>query len=323
MNSRVKKVLLLVLAAALLTANGFLQPVLNRQRAALGITRIAPLENAPPMLALTTQVLGGFRGLIANALWIRSTQLQDEGKYFEMVQLADWITKLEPRFVQVWLVQSWNMAFNISVKFSEHSDRWRWVQRGMELLRDEGIRYNPDQPLLYADLAWLFQFKMGQNLDDAHFYYKYAWASEMMNLFGELQPNFDRLINPQTPEEKQRAQLLREKYKMDSAKMREVNQRYGPLDWRLPEAHAIYWASVGLDKSGKDEDVRRLRTVIYQSMNLSFQRGRLVLGSNAPPRLLPNLAIVPKVNAAYEEQIAANPPNIDSVKRAYRNFLRD
>ena len=62
------------------------------------------------MLAFTTQVLGGFRGLIANALWIRATQLQEDDKYFEMVQLADWITKLEPHFVQVWLVQSWNMA---------------------------------------------------------------------------------------------------------------------------------------------------------------------------------------------------------------------
>lgn len=324
MNSRLKKFLLLALAAALLTANGFLQPVLNGQRAALGITRIAPLENAPPMLALTTQVLGGFRGLIANALWIRTTKLQEDGKYFEMVQLADWITKLEPRFVQVWLVQSWNMAFNISVKFSDYSDRWRWVQRGMELLRDEGIRYNPDQPLLYADLAWLFQFKMGANLDDAHFYYKFAWASEMMNLFGGQQPNFDQLIHPQTPEEKQRAQLLHDKYKMDPVKMREVNDHYGQLDWRLPETHAIYWASVGLDKSGKDEDVRRLRSVIYQSLNLSLQRGLLVLSSNAPPRLLPNLEIVPKADAAFREQLAKSPPFLtNSVSAAYRNFLRD
>src|SRR5678816_2860181 len=127
MSARSKKLLLLVAAGALLTLNGFLLPVLNRQRGELGITRIEPLENAPPMLALTTQVLGGFRGLIANALWVRTTQLQDEGKYFEMVQLADWITKLEPHIVTVWQVQSWNMAFNVSVKFSDYGDRWRWV----------------------------------------------------------------------------------------------------------------------------------------------------------------------------------------------------
>ena len=258
MNSRAKKLLLLALAAALLTANGFLQPVMNRQRAALGITRLAPLENAPPMLALTTQVLGGFRGLIANVLWIRTTQLQEDGKYFEMVQLADWITKLEPHFVQVWLVQAWNMAFNISVKFSDYPDRWRWVQRGMELLRDEGLRYNPQEPLIYAELAWLFQFKMGHNLDDANVYYKGAWAMEMMQLFGGPTPNFARLIEPQTPEEKARVALLHSKYKMDAGLMLELDRKYGPLDWRLPEAHAIYWDSVGIEHA-KGKDVRRLR----------------------------------------------------------------
>jgi hypothetical protein len=324
MNFRAKKILLLALAAALLTVNGFLLPMLNRERGALGITRIEPLENAPPMLALTTQVLGGFRGLIANALWIRSTQLQEDGKYFEMVQLADWITKLEPHIVTVWTVQAWNMAFNISVKFPDHADRWRWVQRGIELLRDDAIRYNPDQPGLYGDLAWMFQFKMGQNMDDAHFYYKGAWANEMTQVLQGVGGRFDGLINPQTPLQQEQARLLRTKYKMDPLKMREVNERYGPLDWRLPEAHAIYWCSVGLDKSRKDEDVRKLRTGIYQSMNLSFQRGRLVLSSNAPPRLLPNLEIAPRVSAAFLEQLTNSPAQLtNGISRAYRNFLRD
>ena len=324
MNSRAKKILLLAIAAALLTGNGFLLPVLNRERAALGITRIEPLENAPPMLALTTQVLGGFRGLIANALWIRATQLQDDGKYFEMVQLADWITKLEPHIIAVWQVQSWNMAFNVSVKFSDYSDRWRWVQRGIELLRDEALRYNPDQPLLYADLGWLFQFKMGQNLDDGHFYYKMAWAMEMMDLFDGERPDFEKLINPQTADEKERAVLLRQKYKMDPRRMVTLHEQYGPFDWRLPEAHAIYWSSVGIDRSSKDEDIRRLRQGIYQSMQLSFQRGRLFLSTNAPPRLLPNLDIAPKVSAAYEEQLANSPAALtNNMSRAYRNFLRD
>ena len=323
MNSRAKKFLLLALAAALLTVNGFLQPMMNRQRAALGITRLEPLENAPPMLALTTQVLGGFRGLIANVLWIRTTQLQEDGKYFEMVQLADWITKLEPHFVQVWLVQAWNMAFNISVKFSDYPDRWRWVQRGMELLRDEGLRYNPKEPLIYAELAWLFQFKMGHNLDDANVYYKGAWAVEMMQVFGGPQPNFERLLLPQTPDEKARLALLHSKYKMDAGLMLELDRKHGPLDWRLPEAHAIYWNSVGIDHA-KGKDVRRLRQGIYQSMNLSYQRGRLVISSNAPPRLLPNLEIVPKVDAAFLEQLATVEPfQRDSVRNAHRNFLRN
>ena len=54
----------------------------------------------------------------------------------------------------------------------------------MELLRDDGLRYNPRDALMYRELGWLFQFKMGQNLDDAHNFYKAAWAAEMTELFG-------------------------------------------------------------------------------------------------------------------------------------------
>jgi hypothetical protein len=144
MSSNVKKILFTALAAALLVGVSFVQKSLNVDRAKLGLTRVAPLENAPPVLAFTTVALGGFRGLISNILWIRATDLQDEDKFFEMAQLADWITKLEPHFVHVWLVQAWNMAYNISVKFTDFSDRWRWVKRGIELLRDLGVEVSGD-----------------------------------------------------------------------------------------------------------------------------------------------------------------------------------
>src|SRR5690349_22746556 len=173
MNERSKKIFLLALAVLLLLGSSQVQNSLNEDRDRLGLTRVEPLENAPPVLAFTTVALGGFRGLISNALWIHATDLQDEEKFFEMAQLADWITKLEPHFVQVWLVQAWKMAYNISVKFRDPNDRWRWVQNGIELLRDQGLKYNPKEVLLYRELAWFFQHKIGQNVDDAHLIYKY------------------------------------------------------------------------------------------------------------------------------------------------------
>src|SRR5882672_9190170 len=252
MSSKLKKYLLLALAALLLVSVAPIQRALNRDRKTLGITRVEPLVNAPPVLAFTTVALGGFRGLISNALWIRANDLQEEDKFFEMAQLADWITKLEPHFVQVWLVQAWNMAYNISVKFKEnepgvYSDRWRWVHRGIKLLRDDGLRYNPNETLIYRELAWFFQHKMGANLDDASVYYKQQWANEMAVVFAKQKPNLDELINPQTPDQTNRARLLTEKFKMDPAFMKEVDKEHGPLEWRLPESHAIYWAARGLE----------------------------------------------------------------------------
>src|SRR5215831_2873334 len=239
MSSKWKKILLVLLALALLVGVSRVQEVLNHDRDLLGLTRVEPLENAPPVLAFTTVALGGFRGLISNALWIRASDLQDDDKFFELSQLADWITKLEPHFVHVWLVQSWNMAYNISVKFKDFPDRWRWVERGIDLLRDDGLRFNPNEILIYRELAWFFQHKMGQNLDDGHMYYKKQWLDEMSQVFGKKNPNLDELIHPQTEDQTNRARLLIDKYKMDPQFMKQVDERYGPLEWRLPEAHAI------------------------------------------------------------------------------------
>jgi len=330
MNIKLQRAICLLLAGSLLFGISRLQRSLNGDRERLGLTRVQPLDNAPPVLAFTTLALGGFRGLISNVLWIRANDLQEQDKFFEMAQLADWITKLEPHYVHVWLNQAWNMAYNISVKFKDFPDRWRWVKRGVELLRDQGLKYNPNETLIYRELAWFFQHKMGQNLDDANMTYKQGWANEMAQVFAKKKPNLDELINPQTDEQRERVKLLRETYKMDPVFMKEVNERYGPLEWRLPESSAIYWAALGLKKAQenptkiKPEDLVTLRRVIYQSMQMSFQRGRLV--SNPFLKRFefgPNLEIIPKVNDSYLEMAKEEPNMRDNILRAHRNFLRD
>ena len=325
MTARLKKALLLLLAAALLAGSGRVQQSLNRDRDRLGLTRASALTGAPPLLAFTTVALGGFRGLISNYLWIRANDLQLDDKFFEAAQLADWITALEPHFTQVWLFQAWNMAYNISVKFKDFPDRWRWVERAIELLRDDGLRYNPNDVLMYRELAWFFQHKMGQNLDDANLYYKQQWAREMMPFFGANGTNFSELLQPQNTN----AALLREKYKMDPAFAEKMNAQYGPLDWRLPEAHAIYWGAFGLQKAKenpdkvKADDLITLRRNIYQSMLQAFYHGRFIANPfNGSYALGPNLALIPKVNDTYETMMREDEKNRDHIATAHRNFLR-
>ena len=326
MNRKAYKVLLLVLAVALLVGAATFQRILVEERTSpeLGLSRVADLgSNAPPVLAFTTVALGGFRGIIASVLWIRANELQNSGKYFEMAQLADWITKLQPTFTQVWIVHAWNMAYNISVKFSDPADRWRWLQRGIELLRDSGLRYNPTASLMYRELGWFFQHKMGQNMDDAHRYYKGQWAKEMSAIFAGPGPNFDELVNPETPDAQERVRLLREKYKMDPTIMQEVDKLYGPLEWRLPEAHAIYWASVGL-KHCKDKDLLTLRRVIYQSMLLSVLRGDILyFESDGSPATGPNLDRAALANETYLRLTSEDKSEASSIVIAHRNFLRE
>ncbi|MBR6460723.1 MAG: hypothetical protein IKS95_02715, partial [Verrucomicrobia bacterium] len=108
MSSKLVKVVTVAIVIAALSTCHFLQKTINRERSEMGLTRLAVLDNAPPMLAFTTVALGGFRGLIVNVLWTRMTDLGDQDRYFETIQLADWITKLEPTFAAVWDWQAWN-----------------------------------------------------------------------------------------------------------------------------------------------------------------------------------------------------------------------
>lgn len=323
MNGRANKILLSLLVLVLLVGVNFAQRELNAERTRLKLTRVEAVESMPPMMAFTAVALGGFRGLISNALWIRLNDLQLDEKYFEMVQLSDWITKMQPHFVAVWVHQAWNLSYNISVKFPDPNDRWLWVQRGIELLRDEALKYNPNETLIYRELAWHFQHKMGANLDNAHMTYKREWTRLMTEIIGNRErPNWDELLNPQTDDAKSRVKLLREKYKLDPKLMQEVDGKYGPLEWRLPETHAIYWAYLGL-KSSKPEQLITLRRVIYQSMQLAAQRGRLIY--NPVDKYFefgPNLVAIPMANEGYEEMISTARDSADNVQNAHANFLK-
>ena len=62
MSAKLRSLLLLMLIGVLLVGAGFVQQSLNRDRDRLGLTRVQPLENAPPVLAFTTVALGGFGG---------------------------------------------------------------------------------------------------------------------------------------------------------------------------------------------------------------------------------------------------------------------
>jgi hypothetical protein len=260
MNERArKKNSLLLLAAALLAGAGQVQKSMNRDRdAARPDASASRCKTRRRCWRSRRWRWAAFAGLISNFLWIRANDLQQDDKFFEAAQLADWITDLEPHFAQVWVFQAWNMAYNISVKFKEnapgdYTDRWRWVERGIELLRDRAA-LQPGQIADLPQLGWFFQHKMGQNLDDANMYYKQQWAEEMTPFFGPGGTNFENLIHPQTAEERTNALVLREKYKIDPVFAQKVDAQYGPLDWRLPEAHAIYWGALGLEKAKENPD---------------------------------------------------------------------
>ena len=179
MGRRLTGPALLAASLALLAAAGRVGSVLRERRGeirgmpaevseggAVGIAA-APSQPPPAGVTLASTTLGIFRGLAIDYLWLRSIRLEEEGRYFESLGLARWITALQSRLPEVWIFQAWNLSYNISVAFPP-GERWPWVWNGIRLLREDGLRANPTSLRLYRELAWIFWHKIGQQDDLAH-----------------------------------------------------------------------------------------------------------------------------------------------------------
>ncbi|MSR28188.1 MAG: hypothetical protein EXS03_01255 [Phycisphaerales bacterium] len=141
------------------------------------------LEGAPPIIAVGTAI-GALRGIIVDYLWIKAGIQKEKGLFYEAMADARLITKLQPRFGEVWAFQGHNMAYNISVLTDTPSERWEWVRAGIDLVRDEGLRYNPNDLPLHKELAFWLAHKVDGVADDAHLYYKREFAREWQFLLG-------------------------------------------------------------------------------------------------------------------------------------------
>jgi hypothetical protein len=338
------------------------QSKLNEDRGKLSPSHLEPLQDAPPMLALVTQSIAGFRGIITSYLWIRSNEMQQKKNFPEQMQLAKWITQLQPQVPTAWVNRSWNMAYNISRNYEDPEIRWKYIHDAVKMLRDEGIKYNPQEPLVYDQLAYLFEHKIGHNMDDHHRYYKFRWMQAMEGVLWESPmgghlakgvPDFESLINPDenNKELMARVRSLRQDYGMDPREMRSVHRKYGLardhtgkvirdkdgkpigcLDWRMPETQSLYWANLGLKRCsltpGREKRLHQLEKKVYVSMMYTFQRGRL----NVPSGTMDNMGI----RLEYHFSKEMNPlsvysgsflssPNLDSggaVHKAYMDMIK-
>ena len=181
-------------------------------------------DSAPALTEGALAALGGLRSLAAEVVWFRADRLQEEGRYVELAQLASALAFLEPHTPEVWSYAAWNLAYNISVMMPDAESRWRWVEAAIRLLRDEGLRLNPRSPELLRELAWLFELKIGLNLDSSASAYRTFWRAKV--------------------EDVQRRGAWKE-LGMEPREMARIEQMTGFDDWGDPFLSAIYWAVKG------------------------------------------------------------------------------
>lgn len=444
-HTRVRAIALFFMLAGLVGSGVFgVQITASTGRHGLSYTDTAE-ENDPPIVAMGI-AMGALRGVFVNYLWLRATTMKEEGQYFEAIKLSEMITRLQPRLPAVWTFHAWNLAYNISVTTNTPQERWGWVNAGIRLLRNEGIRANPNDMHMHKELAWIFLHKVAGFTDDSNQYYKRQFAYEWQNILGRkpvidpehrdrdsvielyadwIQPIVDapatlselanknpraaeiasvytqvlgeepgrRLLErymlhteleaagrlggirdasgpktqafiaimdrfPENPKQGERSwkqdwqdllnhlrkRVLEDEYFMEPVRMVQVTKKFGPVDWRLPAAHSLYWGSRGTDvgrmevneHNAESLDFVNAYRLVMQSVQDLWRFGDLYFNyldvhenRAAYYQGVPNPYFVPSYGAMLEEVTVAS-GLFEAERRAYRqfsagymNFLRD
>lgn len=124
----------------------------------LGEATLGRIDTGSFMMKLA--LIGGFRGMVANGLWSRALELQRMHEWDELSQTVNFITKLQPHFLAIWTYQSWNLAYNVSVEWDDPADKYEWIKKGINFVRD-GVAKNRNSPDLLWDTAWTYYHKLG------------------------------------------------------------------------------------------------------------------------------------------------------------------
>ena len=191
--------------------------------------------------------LGGLRSIASEAVWFRAERMQEQCRFGELAQLASVLTFLEPHEPEVWIYSAWNLAYNVSVKMPSPEDRWPWIAEALRLLRDEGLKWNPSSARICREIAFIFEIKIGTDIDAAAPIYRREWKKlvEAAAASGDW-----------------------ESLGMDEARMRALEKETGMDDWTNPETSAMYWARRGLETADDSDrpflnEIVRLSRILY------------------------------------------------------------
>jgi tetratricopeptide (TPR) repeat protein len=134
---------------------------LNEVRRASGMQEV-DVTKLPTLGAASLFLMGGFRGVAVDVLWIEAMELHQSRRYAEERALIELIGDLQPNYISVWIFQAWNVSYNISVQYNDPREQWKWVKDGIAYL-NKGLKLNPGNGDLLFYMGWLYYDKVHQN----------------------------------------------------------------------------------------------------------------------------------------------------------------
>src|SRR5271157_859230 len=130
----------------------------EKKRRDLGEAAIGQIDTGSFMMKLF--LLGGFRGIVANYLWLCAEENKRDHDWDRLKSNVDLITKLQPHFLSIWTFQGWNLAYNVAVEWDAPEDKYDWIKQGIKFVQ-RGVENNRRSPDLIWDTAWYYYHKLG------------------------------------------------------------------------------------------------------------------------------------------------------------------
>ncbi len=129
-----------------------------------------------------TTMLGGFRGLAIDLLWMRANSAKEAGRFYESVALFQLISKTQPQFEVVWEYMAWDMAYNIAAQLESREAKYAWFLSGLQAANEGALR-NPRGERLSRYLAWMFVHKGATFIEEVE---ATDWAPLLQPLFSRV-----------------------------------------------------------------------------------------------------------------------------------------
>ena len=133
---------------------------LARLRKQFGLSQ-ANLGEVDPTSETMRLATLGLKNVAVTLLWDRANHYKKVEDWTNLSAALEQMTKLQPNFYSVWDFQAHNLSYNISVEFDDYHDRYAWVMKGIEFLR-QGIALNQREPRLLGRMGWFIGQKIGR-----------------------------------------------------------------------------------------------------------------------------------------------------------------
>ncbi len=105
-----------------------------------------------------TVVLGGFRAVLIDYLWVRSDILDRRKDYYGLLATYEMLADLQPHAERVWVFNSSTMVYDICAEYNTAAGRYAWVRAGLKFAL-KGLENNPDSEVIRSHLADTFYYK--------------------------------------------------------------------------------------------------------------------------------------------------------------------